>query len=900
MARNRFFPLAWLLLVAIPVTCFRVLDVDVWWHMEMGQAMLAQFSVPDLSLFYFTPVHEGVISFRFTWLGDIILFLTHHIGGDIGLQVLRLVLVSVSLWLLGSLFPRPRSLWTWLLLSLVLSGCYQLMLVRNALFSMPLLSLELWLWHQVRYQDKTRWVWGFPLLLTLWSFLHGSYLLGFAFLCLITLGDAMDWLRHPEDRPLSLHLTGALLLSLLGVLIKNPMTQIALWRMMEIPLVPIGLSGAILFGLAFLVLGYRAPRLFQAHGRKLHHALLGLLILGSVVGFCLQVHAVLSSPPGSGHLDVESGQIVRAQDSLWYGIKTAFNTIYWDLREDVLVSTEFKSPFDSTDFLFIWASWALALASLACLRRPSRHILSHMLPFFGILVLALGYQRMAGYLSLISAFVLAAHWESLPRWRHAPAALGVLAATLLVMVYTPLVFPSWKPGYFPQHHLGLGRIHDFSRTLPDYVLKNHGNEPVFNTIFNGGFLLHQWHPQKKIFVDGFFKPHRGIAFDTLADVLADGNAEILDERLNIELAIIGIRQHAWLETFVYSPNWYVEAMDEGMVLFSRHPDFNDPLPPFRMLLTQEDMEALPPSHQTLVTNRFLEAINTCLLKGRHAEARTLVETHGTWIQRCQQLASPATLEEFRRNMEVAETNFQFVNDPLPFLTMILERALSRGDRQNALRYLEAILQIDSSRWKRALQASQLALTLQYPGRAFEALSLVLPSSENAQSEKPDPGTMRSTWQQLVNMAIDKGQYALGLRALQAMSAWQVQPMNENTILQLLIQAYSSMEQSGRVSDALELLNFLDQTYPDSGHVHFYQAWHYFTHAEGPNDLQKAEALALEAVPIMKTESPHQLDAVYALLKEICKARGDMETAREFLFKAYDAAPPQRKELYRTL
>lgn len=157
-------------------------EPDVWFHMTCGKDMLATGTV-DVSKFYFTVVNTAIQDFKFTWLGDIVLYLTYFVGGPVGLQVLRAEVIVLLLYFLWSVSDRRINLFKCLVAVLVVYGSTQLLVVRNSIFSVVFVCA---LWSLHLNDAKHKHVWS-VVILVFWSRMHGSYLLGLCMYGLIAI-----------------------------------------------------------------------------------------------------------------------------------------------------------------------------------------------------------------------------------------------------------------------------------------------------------------------------------------------------------------------------------------------------------------------------------------------------------------------------------------------------------------------------------------------------------------------------------------------------------------------------------------------------------------------------------------------------------------------------------------
>src|ERR1700687_707583 len=82
-------------------------DPDLWWHVKVGQNILATHRWPTTDPFSFTV--GGTPWIAYEWLGDVLLGAVARYGGLLGLDVLLIVLgrgVMLALYAYGTLFSR--------------------------------------------------------------------------------------------------------------------------------------------------------------------------------------------------------------------------------------------------------------------------------------------------------------------------------------------------------------------------------------------------------------------------------------------------------------------------------------------------------------------------------------------------------------------------------------------------------------------------------------------------------------------------------------------------------------------------------------------------------------------------------------------------------------------------
>ena len=152
-------------------------DPDMWWHLKMGQVVLATHHVPTTDIFSFTTNHHAWIPHE--WLSQVFIFAAYQMAGYPGLM-LWLALASGAVLIAGYALCSLYSgnLKVSLLGALVIFVFATVGLaVRPQLLGYLLLIVELILIHLGRTRSP-RWFWALPPLFALWINCHGSFFLG--------------------------------------------------------------------------------------------------------------------------------------------------------------------------------------------------------------------------------------------------------------------------------------------------------------------------------------------------------------------------------------------------------------------------------------------------------------------------------------------------------------------------------------------------------------------------------------------------------------------------------------------------------------------------------------------------------------------------------------------------
>jgi len=216
---DRVVPLAALAVLTLLFCMTRYADYDLWWHLQLGETILAKRSLPWQDTFSYTAAGRG--QFTGEWLADALLFLTFKTGGFLGLNLLKAALLATALgftWLqirgegraAGSSFAAAV-----ITLLLVLFALRFRLFVRPYLFSLPFLAAFLYLLERWRTGRRGGEIYLLPLLMLFWANMSVGAVFGIFAIGLATVLEALG--------SRSWRLLPVLLLSLLASL-ANPET----------------------------------------------------------------------------------------------------------------------------------------------------------------------------------------------------------------------------------------------------------------------------------------------------------------------------------------------------------------------------------------------------------------------------------------------------------------------------------------------------------------------------------------------------------------------------------------------------------------------------------------------------------------------------------------------------
>jgi hypothetical protein len=167
---------------------------DFWWHVKVGEVVLAEGRVPRTDLFSYTVPGRPFI--YQSWLAGVLFALGFHLGGPVliilGNTVLLLAAYALLLWHCRVEGRDTRlAVGATFVALLVSAGNWA---VRPQTFS-ALLFVALYVVVDRYRQGKRSPLWAIPLGMALWANLHGAFIMGFVVLAITVGGEIMKhWL----------------------------------------------------------------------------------------------------------------------------------------------------------------------------------------------------------------------------------------------------------------------------------------------------------------------------------------------------------------------------------------------------------------------------------------------------------------------------------------------------------------------------------------------------------------------------------------------------------------------------------------------------------------------------------------------------------------------------------
>jgi hypothetical protein len=202
-------------------TNFSLNDPDVWWHLKTGQWIVENREIPSEDPFSYTtphPLSDGQKhGLRANWLAQVIFYASYSMAGLLGVGFLRGLLIvlpmfAIYLWLVDR-GARP-----WMALCAVSLSSFMLSVELFYAFERPqgisffMTLLAIMLLEELKKGRRPA-LFLTPVLMALWSNMHGGFIVGNVIIALYIFGEAAVWafrkLRGSAEKPSALFFGGA-------------------------------------------------------------------------------------------------------------------------------------------------------------------------------------------------------------------------------------------------------------------------------------------------------------------------------------------------------------------------------------------------------------------------------------------------------------------------------------------------------------------------------------------------------------------------------------------------------------------------------------------------------------------------------------------------------------------
>ena len=337
------------------------MDGDLPRHLVTGKLILTTKSIPATEPFAYPYQDEPFISHAHDWVSDSAFYLIYRSAGLTGLALLSALLLSITFFALYSYMVKLTTL-RLPMLFLVIWGAGATSLnwiTRPYLFSMLLLTLWL-IWLDKLNCGKKIQLWRFPLLMALWSNMHGEFIAGFLALLAYGAGWVWDFLfaRERADKKAGRKLLFVTILSFFASLL-NP-AGISPWKTM----------------LGFVNNSYLMSRMYEA--RQPDFSQPEFMVLLSLLAFSIFLLAIKKQRLSTGKAILLAGfsgmSLIAGRNIHLYGIVAPFvlaGVIEKENLPGMLIRFENNlSKIETTLRGVLWPVLAVVLCTIAFYATP--------------------------------------------------------------------------------------------------------------------------------------------------------------------------------------------------------------------------------------------------------------------------------------------------------------------------------------------------------------------------------------------------------------------------------------------------------------------------------------------------------------------------------------------------
>lgn len=339
-------------------------DGDTGWHIRTGEYILAHHSVPTRDLFSFS--RAGDPWFAWEWLSDTLYALLFGIAGlkAIVLFAGTVIVAYATVLLRYTIWRGANSLVGAIAVLLAVGGSSMHFLARPHIVTLLFLPASLWLIEADR-RNPTRWVWLLVPVTSLWTNLHGGFLVFLVCLAILVVGSAVEaflgrrrWSAVPRYGALFVACSAASFVNPYGSALHVHIIEYLRWDWIR-----------------NLVQEFQAPT-FRSEGQLQFEALLlaGLVVTGfllrqrrvtEALWILFLAHSALTSLRHAPLYSAVAAPLIAAEASVWTRSvteklrKTSLLRILHQLGEDIIPTFRWTS---------VWP--AVVVVSLAFIDAP--------------------------------------------------------------------------------------------------------------------------------------------------------------------------------------------------------------------------------------------------------------------------------------------------------------------------------------------------------------------------------------------------------------------------------------------------------------------------------------------------------------------------------------------------
>ena len=178
-------------------------DPDFWWHLRIGRWMVENGKLPSTDIFTYTVSNHVWTDHEY--LTEILMWLTYSTFGLITLEIAFGVITWLGFWLIYQQVRRQPFVIVGLGLAVAAIAGDPIWGPRAQMITFALTCLELY-WLRGYLTGRSRAINFFPLVMVGWANLHGGWVIGFAWLGVALVAEAIGWAMNRDNPAHVMHL----------------------------------------------------------------------------------------------------------------------------------------------------------------------------------------------------------------------------------------------------------------------------------------------------------------------------------------------------------------------------------------------------------------------------------------------------------------------------------------------------------------------------------------------------------------------------------------------------------------------------------------------------------------------------------------------------------------------
>jgi hypothetical protein len=170
-----------------------VADYDLWGYLSFGRIIFENNYFPFHDLFSYTPTKSLWVYHE--WLTGVLFYIIYMFTGAAGLQLLRYVVVLLTIYLMYLTAEKRGGEPVWRLISVIpatLLISFGYVPVRAQIFTYLFFILTLFILENVKRKSRWSLLWWLVPIQVVWCNLHGGYLSGIGLIFLYALGEGLS------------------------------------------------------------------------------------------------------------------------------------------------------------------------------------------------------------------------------------------------------------------------------------------------------------------------------------------------------------------------------------------------------------------------------------------------------------------------------------------------------------------------------------------------------------------------------------------------------------------------------------------------------------------------------------------------------------------------------------